>query len=45
MKNLAFLMAPGRRLVGIGRTLCFNAGHKWRDGNRILAMKANNTAV
>jgi hypothetical protein len=43
MKNLAFLMTPGRRLVG--RAFRFDAGHKWRYGNRIFAMKANNTAV
>jgi hypothetical protein len=43
MKNLAFLMSPGRLFVA--RTFRLDAGYERRDWNRILAMKTNYTTV
>jgi hypothetical protein len=41
MENLAFLVPPNRRL----RAFRFDAGYQRRYGNRVLAMKTNNTTV
>ena len=41
MKNLAFLMPASGRL----RAFRFDTGYERRYGNRVLAMKTNNTAV